>query len=149
MVDPTGSPGPISQVREGMKVQDSAGAEVGSVDQVKLSDPEADTTAGQQPPENTGPTAVPPIVPATPAAGAGSGGVPVAAPIGILATGNRHNEPDVPPSLAERLLRTGYLKIDSKGLFTRDLYVGADHIERIDADTVVLDTTKDHLIKEE
>lgn len=148
MVDPTGSPGPIGAVREGMKVLDTDGAEVGTVDMVKMGDSAAETSAGQQAPGTATSAEVPPVIPATPAGGAGTGGAPVAAPIGILAAGRSSNEPDVPPSLAERLLRTGYLKIDSKGFFSRDLYVGADHIDRVDDDTVVLSTSKDRLVKE-
>lgn len=42
-------PGPISAVREGMRVVDARGEEVGTVDAVRMGDPEAVTDAGESP----------------------------------------------------------------------------------------------------
>jgi len=73
----------------------------------------------------------------------------MAAPPGILALGEGGTtEPDVPPPLAERLLRIGYLKIDAKGFRQRDLYVAADQVARVYDGAVMLRTTKDNLVPE-
>jgi hypothetical protein len=58
------------------------------------------------------------------------------------------DEPDVPPDLAARLLRTGYLKVDSRGLLTHDLYVEADQIAEVNQDVVELTVERAHLIPE-
>jgi hypothetical protein len=114
----------IAQVTEGMQVVDSAGAEVGTVELVKMGDPEAVTTAGQR---------------------TGRGRDLVDAVARDLAG----VEPDVPPTVAARLLRTGYIKIDGKGLFHRDRYAAADEIAGVTADVVTLTTTRDNLAAEQ
>ncbi|MEV4708718.1 hypothetical protein [Actinoplanes sp. NPDC049316] len=47
-LNPGSASAPISQVVEGMRVLDAAGTEVGKVELVKLGDPEAITTAGEE-----------------------------------------------------------------------------------------------------
>jgi hypothetical protein len=54
-------------------------------------------------------------------------------------------EPDLPPTLAARLLRTGYIKIDGKGLLDRDRYARADEIAAVTEDTVTLTVPRDDL----
>jgi hypothetical protein len=54
--------------------------------------------------------------------------------------------PDLPRELAERLLRTGYLRVDRKGFFAKDAYVSATDIDRVEGDTVYLDVDKDMLL---
>lgn len=146
----TPGPGLIGKVRSGMDVVDSSREKIGTVSVVKMSDPDAVTTQGQESGTDAGIAGTAPsVVPAAPAGGIGAGGAPVAAPIGALAAGiTGGTEPDVPEPLAERLLRTGFLKIDSKGLFKRDLYVAADQITDVSDETVSLATTKDNLAKE-
>ena len=104
----------MEQVRTGMRVVDSSGDEVGTVEDLKMGDPEAATAAGQ---------------------GSGEPGV---AGDELLGVGG-----GLPPERAERLLRTGYLKVDSKGLFTGDTYVPADRVARVEGDTVHLNVPKD------
>jgi hypothetical protein len=152
---------PMAAVREGMTVRDAAGADIGTVELVKLSDPGVVTGEGQDPDAAaggslapSGPTAVPMVPVAsvgTGGVGAGAMGTPyAAAPFGLLAAGIAGAaEPDVPEEFRDRLLRTGYLKIDSKGLFRRDVYVAADQLAGVDEDTVTLSTTKDSLIRED
>jgi hypothetical protein len=108
-------PGPIADVREGMRVVDAAGQEVGKVAVVKMGDPGAVTTQGQTPGLDA-----PPEV----------------------------EKPRLPPPLAERLLRTGFLKVDRKGLFRRDAYAGADQIAKVDSGTVHLAVDQDALFSE-
>lgn len=113
----------IGRVREGMHVLDSTGHNIGSVQLVKAGDPGAMTTAGQIAPARS---------------------------VGIFALGDGGaDEPDVPPSPAERLLRTGFVKISAKGLFERDLYVSAEQIVAVDDDTITVDAAKADLIREE
>ena len=101
--------GPIEQVHEGMRVVDADGNKVGTVELVKMGDPEAVTTEGQ----DTG-----------------------------------LDEPNLPPPFADRLLRIGFLKVDRKGLFARDVYVASTEIDRVDNDTVVLSLPQHMLLTE-
>ncbi|MER7367944.1 DUF2171 domain-containing protein [Nonomuraea wenchangensis] len=113
----------ISQVHTGMKVVDRDGKEVGTVELVKMGDPQAATTDGQQP-------------------GRSPGFVPV------LSDVFGHAEPDLPPALAARLLRTGFVKVDGRGLFARDLYVAPEQVARIEDNVVHLSTDGGSLAKE-
>jgi hypothetical protein len=113
---------PISHVVEGMTVVDSAGERVGTVAEVKMGDPEAVTIEGQTAPEPDGWT---------------MGGRPL----------DGDGEPEVPPQLVARLLRTGYLKVDT-GLLRRNRYVAADQVVRVTEDTVHLSSDREHLVEE-
>lgn len=44
----------------------------------------------------------------------------------------------LPRHIAERLLRLGYVKIDKSGLLTGHEYIGADELDRVEADTLWL-----------
>jgi hypothetical protein len=57
-------------------------------------------------------------------------------------------KPNLPRPLAERLLRIGFIKVDRKGLFRRDAYVGADQIAKVDSGTVHLGVDQDALLTE-
>lgn len=147
--------GPIGAVHQGMSVLDASGEEVGTVDFVKMSDPGIATSAGETPPSGADGrpgAAIPGAVPGS-ATGVATGGAGTGAPAapgvipGPFGAEPGAGEPDVPGALAERLQRTGYLKIDSKGLFRRDVYVGADQITDVD-EVVHLGVTKDELTKE-
>ena len=105
--------GPIEKVVEGMRMVDANGKEIGKVDFVKMGDPEAITTRGQ----------------------------------------DEAARPNLPKPFADRLLRIGYLKVDRKGLFARDVYVAASEIDRVEedpvkGDTVVLNVSEDMLLPE-
>ena len=116
------SPEPIAQVTNGMRVIDPDGEEVGTVIAVRLADPNAVTA--QDPPSGHG----------------------------VLGDRVPHteygDEPDVPADLAARLLRSGYLKVDSRGLLTHDLYVEADQIAEVNQDVVELAVDRAYLIPE-
>jgi hypothetical protein len=160
------SDAPIGIAREGMKVLDSNGQHLGTVSIVQLSDPGVETSQGQEAgldvDGRNDEGAVPPIIPPVVPGAGGVAGVGAGAPGGLGAQGAMigaklstdsadvgTTEPEVPPSLAERLRRVGYLKVDSKGWFHRDLYVAADQIIAVDSDGVQLSTSKDELIKED
>ena len=62
-------------------------------------------------------------------------------------------KPALPPPFADRLVRIGYLKVDRKGLFARDVYVAAteiDHVEEdaVKGDKVILNVPQDMLLAE-
>lgn len=119
----TDSSSPISHVAEGMKVVDSAGEEIGSVEFVRMGDPTAATT-GAEPPHNDG-------------------------FLDDLARAfGRSDEPDVPDTIRDRLLRLGYIKVDGKGILQSDLYVAADLVASVTQDHVRLAVSKDQLIEE-
>ncbi|WP_219419700.1 DUF2171 domain-containing protein [Pseudonocardia nigra] len=114
--------GPIAQVRTGMRVVDVGGADVGTVETVKMGDPEAVTEEGQTP------------------QGGGLGD--------IVRNTFGGGEPHVPEQLAARLLRVGFVKVDGKGLFGRDFYVPADQVGEVDGDAVHLTVSGDELTRE-
>jgi hypothetical protein len=53
----------------------------------------------------------------------------------------------LPETLRERLLRQGFIRIDSTGLFAADRYVMPDQIESVSGARVVLRATRDDLLK--
>ena len=119
------SVGPIEMVRDGMKVMDSEGKNVGKVEFVKMGDPGAATEQGNELPDT-----------------------------GLLgdiaqAAGGDEREPDVPGPMRARLLRSGYLKVDGGFFFGTDRYVAPDQIASVMGDTVHLRAMKDQLVKED
>lgn len=112
---------PITQVTEGMRVIDADGAEVGVVDLVRMSDPDAVTVQA-------------PVGDTTPADLAGTPGV---------------DEPDVPADVAARLLRAGYLKVDGEEPFDVAVYVEADQIEDVRDNVVQLNVGMEDLFPEQ
>ncbi|MEH0820898.1 MULTISPECIES: hypothetical protein [unclassified Micromonospora] len=95
----------ISRVTTGMRVIDTLGVEVGTVDLVQRGDPNAVTVQA--------PTADP-------------GGS-----LNELIESAAVEEPDVPADLAARLLRTGYLKVSTELARTGAVYVLADQIAAV------------------
>ncbi|PSL57372.1 hypothetical protein B0I31_102350 [Saccharothrix carnea] len=112
---------PLADVEVGMPVIDRENEQLGTVAALKFGDPQAITAEGQQAPRGLAEVVVDSF------------------------TGS---EPDVPRQLAEKLLRTGYIKIDAKGLFSTDLYAGADQVDRVAADGVRLAVPRHHLVPE-
>src|SRR5437867_175310 len=114
----------IARVQEGMRVVDATGEEVGKVAYVKMGDPEAVTTQGNEPT----------------ATGLTERFAEVVAPGG--------REPDMPDPLRTNLLRTGFIKIKGHGLFAKDHYVSIERVRDVSGDEVRLDVAKDSLEKE-
>lgn len=108
--------GPIRDVREGMRVIDAAGEDVGTVAEVKMGDPDAATTEGES---------------------MGSGNFLTQLARGFGSDSGLH------PQEQERLMRMGYLKIDGEGAFSGDGYVSAAHVKEVSGDRVQLDVSKD------
>lgn len=109
----------LENVREGMKVNDANGEEVGTVNFVHFADPEAVTTESDR--------------------GAGEGGGD--ADVGLLDVFEGGED----SGATERQRQTGYIRIDSKGLFSGDTYVGAENVTGVSGDEVSLSVTKDSL----
>ncbi len=116
--------GPIEMVREGMKVVDSEGKNVGSVEAVQMGDPGAATEMGNEP-RDTG----------------------LLGDIAQAVGGER--EPDVPGPMRARLLRSGYIKVDGGFFFGTDRYVMPDQLASVQGDTVHLHAMKGQLLKED
>lgn len=114
---------PLSAVREGMHVVDAAGEDVGKVETVQMGDVEAGTTAGNE------------DMPAR--------------PLDLFAEAlGGEREPDVPEPLRSRLVRDGYVKIDSSKLLDADRYVPSSDVRGVEGDRVMLKVRRDDLAKE-
>ncbi|MBM0226753.1 MULTISPECIES: hypothetical protein [Micromonospora] len=113
----------ISRVTTGMRVVDSTGAEIGTVDLVQRGDPTAVTVQA--------PTADP-----------GSS-------LDELIEATAVEEPDVPADLAARLLHSGYLKVSTELARTGAVYVLADRIATVSDGQVRLDVPAAELPPEE
>lgn len=118
----SGVPGestPIAAVRRGMSVVDVAGEHVGTVELVKMGDPESVTPQGQV-----------------------TGGGLVAEVKGAF----RGGEPRVPSELASQLLRVGFVKVDGRGILGRDVYVAAVQLKDVVDDVVHLGVSRTELL---
>ncbi|MEU3452577.1 hypothetical protein ABZ671_03065 [Micromonospora sp. NPDC006766] len=114
----------ISRVTTGMRVVDSTGAEVGTVDLVQRGDPNAVTVQAPAP-------------------------VDPGSSLNELIESAAVEEPEVPADLAARLLRTGYLKVSTELAPTGAVYVLADQITAVTDDGVRLDVPAAQLPEEE
>jgi hypothetical protein len=100
----------MEMVREGMEVVDVDGNSMGTVEFIKMGDPEALTTRGNEP---------------TPSAG-------------VMPMTNESDEPQVPEPLRSDLVRVGFVKIDGKNLFDTDRYFRADTVDRVEGGKVFM-----------
>ncbi|MDQ3248187.1 MAG: hypothetical protein M3Q45_03150 [Chloroflexota bacterium] len=119
----------INQIREGMTVYDNQNQNIGSVDEVHFG-----AASQAQREHGTGPATVnEPDLPGEHSF------------VGLLA--DVFDPSEVPDELADKLLRTGYIRIDSAGLFAADRYVMPDQIASVVGDEVHLQVTRDSLVK--
>jgi hypothetical protein len=109
----------MAQVRVGMRVLDSEGEELGTVDDLKAGDPTAATGAGQ--------------------GGSKDGGL-----MDDLARAFGGGT-DLPRQTAERLLRVGYIRINRQGFLAGTAYAPADRLQDVIGDTVRLTVTSERL----
>ncbi len=108
--------GPISQVMIGDTVVDSSGKEVGTVKFVKMGDPNAATTEGQ---EDDDP--------------------------GFLGLGDdSYDMGDLPAQAQHQLMRVGFIHIDVS--WADDRYAGAGQIARVENNTVHLTVPEANLL---
>lgn len=117
----------LRNVREGMKVVDAAHNEIGKVDYVRFGNDD----------------------PSTPEIEAGSiEGVEDDSDRGLIddiAAAFRDDQ--LPEEMRERLLMQGFVRIDADGLFASDRYVLADQIGGVSGDELMLNVSKDQLLK--
>ena len=99
----------MTQIREGMHVVDSDGKDVGKVRDFQAGDAAGDATIGT----------------------AGALDATLGGSVGVL------EDADLPRHEAERLSRTGWVKIH-KGLFTGDRFLSVDELDRVDDDKLWL-----------
>ncbi|HEY7033345.1 MAG TPA: hypothetical protein VH482_18535 [Thermomicrobiales bacterium] len=111
---------PMEQLREGMKVVDAEGQEVGTIGLIRFGDPAAEQVTYQ-----------PPVI-----AGA------------AFATDVVRSEPNVPEPLRGKMLSLGFIRVDEIRHLRRDhhCYVLPYQIVAVDGDTVSLATIKAELI---
>ena len=125
---PQGSP-LLTQIYEGMAVYDSGGDYIGEVEHVYLGavSEEADRRGG-------GPETAP---------------SPESAESSLIGDLARAIFPAdrVPTPLRQRLLRLGFIRIDSAGIFAADRYVTPDQIADVSEGRVTLRVARDELIK--
>jgi hypothetical protein len=127
----------IEQVREDMKVVDVNGDDIGKVAAIKIGDPDSATVSAAE--QTPGDTLLDQPLIAAPLTHTATG--VLAAPIVPAAF---DDEEQIDPNL----LRVGYIRVDAKGWFSRDLLVPADAITSVTADTVTISLAKDELAKE-
>lgn len=116
-------PSPVAEVTTGMRVVDADGEQVGTVDIVRLGDPNAVTVQA----------------PATDAGGT----------LAEMVSSAAVEEPDVPADAAARLLRRGYVKVDGDRPLDGAFYVEADQIADVGQDVVRLNVAIADLTPEE
>ncbi len=103
----------MTKIEDGMAVVDVTGNKVGKVRSYKMGDPNAVTSDGQE--------------------------MESGDEEGLWGMVRRAfgDDSDLHPQQRERLLRVGYVEIDATG-FKKDFVVPADHVDRVDGDTVHL-----------
>jgi anti-anti-sigma factor len=139
--DPFAETNSLDDVREGMKVIDANGDELGTVSVVAAADPDTALTIHRELIQEYEQPALPtPNVAGGAVESVGSAGFGNSSPVPVTPL-----EPDVSPELAEQLLRSGYVRIDSKGFFHRDRYAGAEQLDRVEGNTLHLAATKHDL----
>jgi hypothetical protein len=112
-------------VHTGMRVIDADNKEIGKIDDFKFSENEEE------------PGVTPADLDASDRERDGS-------LIGDIA--NAFAPDDMPEALRDRLLREGYIRLDTAGLFAADRYILPEQIVGMDGDSLVLNVTKDELM---
>ncbi len=138
----------LTNVREGMKVVDSTGEEIGEVRTLRSGDTASVTVddAGDMG-GGGGVMPIPVGVGTGGSSGTGAGAGAGAGVVGLFGSAaGEGGEPNVAEPAYSRLTRVGFIKIDSKGFFASDRYAGADQVTQVEGDTVYLSVTKDDLI---
>jgi hypothetical protein len=54
---------------------------------------------------------------------------------------------EVPEEIREKLLQQGFVRIDAAGIFAADRYVTPEQIDSVSGDGLMLNVTKDQLVK--
>ncbi len=131
--DTTGSHDVLTLIREGMSVYDTRNDRIGTVDEVYFG---AASDAQQE--LGTGPATVTPS------------DAPQMRDDSIIDRfAEVFRDADLPDEVREKLLHSGYIRLDSSGIFTRDRFITPDQIRGVADDKVHLAITRDHLLKPE
>jgi hypothetical protein len=118
----------LAMIKEGMKVVDADGDDVGTVSYVQMADLNDRDDVGAANRDEVG------LFDLTPDNDPGDEGVLG----GVFGIGD---------DVTERMERSGYVKIDASGIFTGDKYVEPYQIAAVDGDTVRLAVDKDDIEK--
>jgi hypothetical protein len=108
---------PMERIREGMRVIDATGEEIGTVEVVQMGDPQAASLTADAGVEDRM----------------------------VEDVFDWSDEPELPASLRARLMRTGFIKVDVKGLFKGSRYVAAEEIDSVAGETVTLAIAKEQM----
>jgi hypothetical protein len=119
----------LTQIDEGMMVYDCAGEKLGTVEHVYLGEVSSDVDK-----RGGGPVTAP---------SPGSGESSLIEDVAMAIFPSDH----VPETLRQRLLRHGFVRIDSTGLLAADRYVMPNQIADVSEDRVTLRVSRDELIK--
>ena len=131
----------LSRVREGMKVVDAAGDDIGKVVEVRMGDPAAATTAGQVPLDtDTTLVAAAPVSAGTNTGGTLGGGSGI---LGLATDADTDLNAGVDTQTGSQLTRAGFIKVDGKGWIDTDRLVSAESIADVSNDTVTLNIAKE------
>jgi hypothetical protein len=116
----------LAQVHEGMKVFDRQHHEIGKVERVQMSDDD----------------------PRTPEVEAATPGNLRQRDSSLIDNIADVFSPDrLPHDVQSRLMQQGFLRLDTKGLFAADRYILPDQIISVSNDEVMLNVSKDELLK--
>ncbi|MBI5033179.1 MAG: hypothetical protein HZB51_21880 [Chloroflexi bacterium] len=119
----------LNQIREGMRVLDRDGHDIGMVDRVYLG------AAGDQAYERgEGPATT-------------SGDPTLETPPVIPDIAHLFEPDNLPEELRERLLNRGFVRINASGILAADRYLLPDQIDHIEKDQVRLNVLRKELIK--
>lgn len=119
----------LNLIQEGMTVYDRQNQRLGEVETVHFGAASAEQLA-----HGTGPTEVT------------KADMPYSGPVTNI-VGSLFEPSEVPQELADKLYRTGFVRIDSAGLFASDRYIMPNQIEKVDEDSVYLRVGSDDLVK--
>ncbi len=112
-------------VQQGMRVFDREHHEIGKVEWVQFGDDDPDTVEV----EASGPSAARDDNPL----------------VDVIA--KAFTTDNVPEELRDRLVHQGFVRIDANGLFAADRYVMPEQIDSVSGDGLMLNVTRDDLIK--
>ncbi len=119
----------LNGVQEGMTVYDANQDKIGTVDYVQFG-----AASDSQRAQGSGPATVAP---------ADNG---YDQPL-VDMVASVFNPGDMPGEMAQKLQHSGFIRIDSNGLFAADRYVTPEHIARVDGNGVYLKVTSDELLR--
>ena len=113
----------LEHVREGMAVIDESGVRLGTVERVRMGEPDAVTTGGAQEDDSVGVAVAP--------ANSPGGSTAFGGAMPVMGAGGE--EAEVPDPLRTRLRRVGFIEVDGSDLHGADRYIPGDRVCRAHA----------------